>query len=133
MIKVRRSYICNSMFIIKKVICHDMCSRNSLNLFQQQFWYLPSTFWTRTCCICLFLDYFQLIKKKLKIKKKIFFLIILLIFSFLSASHHTSHFLILPIFTSQFSLINSHITWALAALPASWRDIQSGVLPINEL
>ena len=92
MIKVRRSYICNSMFIVKKVICGIMCSRNSLNLFQQQFWYLPSTFWTRTCCICLFLDYFQLIKKKFK--KKLFF-------------NNSINFFISFSFTPHFSLLNS--------------------------
>ena len=91
MIKVRRSYICNSMFIIKK---SHMCSRNSLNLFQQQFWYLPSTFWTRTCCICLFLDYFQLIKKKKKLKKIFFF-------------NNSINFFISFSFTPHFSLLNS--------------------------
>ena len=127
MIKVRRSYLCYYVtvcLLLKK----SYVLKNSLNLFQQQFWYLPSTFWARTCCICLFLNYFQLLKKNKKLIIFFFFFNNCIIF-FISFSF-TPHFSILPIFTSQFSLINSHITWALAALPASWRDIQSGVLPI---
>ena len=117
MIKVRRSYLCNSMFIIKKVICHYVL-KNSLNLFQQQFWYLPSTFWARTCCICLFLNYFQLLKKNKKLIIFFFFFFFNNCIIFFISFSFTPHFSILPIFTSQFSLINSHITWALAGVLA---------------